>query len=488
MTKRVLQLAAATFIAAGSIPVASAQDARHGYTFERGYPSGQTAEQAIDNADLRRAIEAYKFFFPTVATEGVFQQFVPHGMVPNEVGIIMPQDPEQQFAYANQDTPYILGHFDLSEGPMVVELPDGPYIGGVNDHNEEWIADSGIIGPTKGKAEKTILLPPGYDGVIPDGYRPVRSKTVQVLWWARVLSATGSYDEAVEYANKVQAYHIADSGKTSTYRVIDIKGKPAPNPMLAWEHNIKYWENLDKVLQEEPVQEKYRVMNGMLHQLGIRKGAPFAPDARMKEILEEAARIGFDEMSVTYFANPDPDRLVWEDRTWEFIPVVGAFDPRLKEWGGPSYRDLNTSDAYFWAGFGTSAAIGARKAGSGSMYFTTPRDATGVYLDGGKNYRLNVPGPVPARLFWSVTVYDTETRCIIDSGQGRGAVRSLHEKPVTNADGSYDIYYGPDKPTGKEKNWVRTIPGKGWFTTLRMYGPTEEAFSTYKLPNIEKIR
>jgi hypothetical protein len=111
--------------------------------------------------------------------------------------------------------------------------------------------------------------------------------------------------------------------------------------------------------------------------------------------------------------------------------------------------------------WGTSGGIGRRQVGNGSMYFYTPRDEAGAYLDGSKNYKLRIPGPVPAKLFWSVTVYDFETRTIIDTDQGQGAVRSMYEKPEANHDGSFDIYFGPDAPTGKEKQRVKTIPGKG---------------------------
>lgn len=140
--------------------------------------------------------------------------------------------------------------------------------------------------------------------------------------------------------------------------------------------------------------------------------------------------------------------------------------------------------------FGTSAGIGRQQVGQGSLYFVGLRDSSGTYLDGGKNYRLKIPGPVPAKLFWSVTVYDSETRTIIDSGQGRGAVRTMFENPQPNADGSFDIFFGPDNPAdGKENHWVKTIPGRGWFTFLRMYGPEEPVFDgTYKLPDIETLK
>ena len=114
---------------------------------------------------------------------------------------------------------------------------------------------------------------------------------------------------------------------------------------------------------------------------------------------------------------------------------------------------------------------------------------TGAYLDGSKNYKLTIPGPVPAKLFWSVTVYDSETRTIINTDQGRGAVRTMFERPKANAEGSFEIFFGPNAPEGKENQWVKTIPGKGWFTFVRMYGPEKPIFDgTYKLQDIQEVK
>ena len=172
------------------------------YEFKRGFPANEeTVRQAQDATDLRRAIEAYKFFFPTVATEAVIQQFVPHGAIPNKAGIIMPQDPEQQFSVANQDTPYVIGVYDLRDGPIVIEVPEGPFMGLMDDHNMEWFGDMGVIGPGKGKGEKDLLVPPGYEGEIPEGYHPFYSKTWECVMAMRVVVKSGSYEEAVELAD-----------------------------------------------------------------------------------------------------------------------------------------------------------------------------------------------------------------------------------------------------------------------------------------------
>jgi hypothetical protein len=461
------------------------------YTFTHGFPANdETIKQAQEATDLRRAIEAYKFFFPTVATEAVIQQFVPHGAIPNEAGIIMPQDPEQQFSIANQDTPYVISVFDLKKsGPIVIEVPEGPYIGLVNDHNMEWFGDMGSIGSGKGKGEKDLLLPPDYQGDVPDGYTPLYSKTWKVVMGVRVAVQSGSYKDAVAYAQKLKVYPLSEAGKPSSYRVIDVKGQKVPLPMLSWEKNMDYWKQLHAIVDSETVQDKYRVMLGMLAAVGIKKGEPFNPDKRTASILTKAAEIGFAEMNVAFFANPRPEKLIWEDRQWVYLPLMGPLDPKTNDFGTDNYRDLLASDYYFFAAWGTSAGIGRREVGPGSLYFVGMKDSTNTYLDGGKNYRLTIPGPVPASQFWSVTVYDSETRTIIDTDQGRGAVRSMFEKPEANPDGSFDIFFGPDAPKGRENQWVKTIADKGWFTILRMYGPEAPIFDgSYKLPDIATVK
>ena len=143
--------------------------------------------------------------------------------------------------------------------------------------------------------------------------------------------------------------------------------------------------------------KRHRFMLGMLDTIGIRKGEPFAPDARMEALLMKAAKLGWSEMQVACFANPRPERLVWQNRKWEYVPLAGPVNRETKDFGTANYRDLLANDFYFFMAWGTSASIGKREAGPGSLYFYTPRDSSGAYLDGGKSYKLNVPGPFPLR-------------------------------------------------------------------------------------------
>jgi len=165
--------------------------------------------------------------------------------------------------------------------------------------------------------------------------------------------------------------------------------------------------------------------------------------------------------------------VVWNDRrSWEWAtlrPENGVFD-------AATYVDLDAREKWFFQATFESPAMFRRKAGGGSVYWLGVRDQNGAFLDGGKSYQLRIPVPVPAKLFWSVTVYDAETRSEIQTKQDRAALRSLFER-ATAKDNSVDLYFGPKEPVGKAGQWVETIPGKGWFVYLRVYGPEETAFN-----------
>lgn len=176
---------------------------------------------------------------------------------------------------------------------------------------------------------------------------------------------------------------------------------------------------------------------------------------------------------------------MWDDRQWELLPLATMHLPK-GDFGSASTVSRMASDQFFFFGWGTSSTIGKQEPGSGSVYYSSFKDQTGTYIDGTKSYRMTIPGPVPAKLFWSVTVYDAYTRCLIETPLMRAAVRSHLEKPVPNEEGSYEITFGPKNPGVPESNWVQTIPGKGWLATVRLYGPTKAVFDgSWKLGEIK---
>ena len=125
--------------------------------------------------------------------------------------------------------------------------------------------------------------------------------------------------------------------------------------------------------------------------------------------------------------------------------------------------------------------------GKGAKYMVGFTDSSGTPLSGGANYRLNLPPNIPAANFWSLTLYEAENASGYANGQPFPSLGS-RDKPERNADGSTDLYIGPQAPAGKERNWMRTVPGKGFFAILRLYSPTEAAINKTWIPgDIERL-
>ena len=153
---------------------------------------------------------------------------------------------------------------------------------------------------------------------------------------------------------------------------------------------------------------------------------------------------------------------------WEWAvlrPENGTFDT-------PGYHDGYARQKWFYQAQIESPAMFRRTPGAGSLYWLGTRDATGAYLDGGGSYTLTVPLPVPAELFWSITVYDARTRSEILTEQDKAALRSMFELADVDQTQPVELYFGPTAPDGGATGrWVQTVPGAGWFAYFRIYGP-----------------
>jgi hypothetical protein len=454
-----------------------------GYRFERGFPTREATKQARDDADYQRALTAYRFWYPTVSIEGFFHGAREAGMKDGESLFLVSAGPRFVCFTPNSDTPYCAGVLDLSDGPIVVELPPGPFIAAADNHHQRWIMDMGLPGPDAGKGGKHLLLPPGYDGPVPDdGYHVGHSSTYKVFLGMRSLPLDGDMAKAMDGIRSIKVYPLASPDKPLVY--LDVTDNHVDVTHLAWEDNLGYWEQLHGVIDAEPVEDEFRPMYGLLSELGIAKGQSFAPDGRMKAILERAAKDGRDQMLVSSFDSDRPDRIAWPDRRWEWASLVydnGDFET-------PSGVDLEARDRWYAQAILGSPAMFRRKVGFGSLYWLGVRDSDGDWLDGGKSYKLTVPLPVPANLFWSVTVYDVQTRSQIKTDQDKAALRSLFEVAHVEGGASVDLYFGATPPEGHEDRWIETIPDQGWFTYFRIYGPEEPAFDgSWKPGDFEEL-
>jgi hypothetical protein len=437
-----------------------------------GFPPADESRARYDETDLNRATQAYRFFYPTVSGASILAGNAAAGIVDNRVfGVLDTKPRHVGFTYTS-DTPYGPIQLDLSSGPFVVELPPGPLIVVALDVNQRWLADMGVPGPDAGKGGKHLLVPPNYTNELPAGYHVWRSTSNRVLVGVRSLPNDGDVAAAMELIKTIRVHPLVARSDWSEPTWLNMSEKPQDTTPLQVEDNFQYWERLNDVIQSEPPFEDFREYYGELAALGMVKGKPFDPDERLKHILEEAARRGLAEMRAQAFADRRPDRVVWNDRKWEWI----GLRPESSDFEAPTYLDLTAREVWFYQAIGASPAMFRRKAGHGSVYWLGLRDANDGYLDGGRRYRLSVPLPVPAKLFWSVTVYDAETRSQIQTDQENAALRSMFELHENLNGSSIDLYFGPTPSQGHEKQWIKTIPEKGWFAYFRVYGPDDAAF------------
>jgi hypothetical protein len=455
------------------------------YEFKGGFPTDETIQRAYDDGDLVRAIEAYKFFYPGAAFSAGFFALESVGVHPNRGAGVMQGSPKQIIFTPNSDTPYAFAALDLHVGPLVVELPPGALICVVNDLNQQYVMDMGLPGPDAGKGGKHLILPPGYEGEVPAGYFTGNATTFRLPLLVRAIPPEGDTKVAFDMMKSIKIYPLNTTADWKGIEWIDIAEIEVDLTPVSVERDIGFWKLLHRIMDEEPAYEPYRMNYGQLATLGIEKGKPFKPDARMKAILEKAAATANDQMRVQSFADRRADRVMWPDRKWEWAslrPENGTFDM-------PNYRDLDARTKWFYQAMVESPAMFRRDAAAGSLYWLGLRDNTGAYLDGGKNYKLTVPQPVPGKLFWSITVYDPTNRSEIATDQGKAALRSLFELKGKADEKSVDLYFGPEAPAGHEDEWIKTIPGKGWFTYFRIYGPEAPAFDgSWKPGDFEEVK
>jgi hypothetical protein len=429
-----------------------------------------SGKEAIEDTYLARAIQAYKFWYATVSNEGIFQGNREIGLQDNVGGGMAAAGPRQLGFTLNSDTPYGSATLDVSQTPIVIEVPPGPFIGLLDDHNQSWIADLGLPGPNAGKGDRVVVTAPDFTGILPADYRVGKSETYKVLLAVRALPINGDQNGALEALAKIKVYPLGSPQKSIAWT--DTTHKSMDSSCLRWEDNLEFWQRLAKVVNEEPVSPRFPGMSGLLANIGIEKGKPFGPDEREKSLLEKAATVARSQMLVSAFASIRPDRFAWADRKWEWAGLL----PNTTQFETTMGLDLEARERWFIQAIVTSPAMFRRTEGAGSLYWLGHRDSTNAYLDGGKHYTLEIPQPVPHKLFWSVTVYDAATRSEVQTDQDRAALRSLFElKDVSNTQPT-ELYFGPTMPTGGDNRWIKTIPRRGWFAYIRIYGPEKAAF------------
>ena len=351
-------------------------------------------------------------------------------------------------------------------------------LGFAMDALQRYPVDIGIPGPDKGQGGKYLFLPPGYTGPVPKGYFVFKSPTFTVSFGVRGFKVDGKTDQAVALMKRTKVYPLAKASKPPAMEYLDGSGK-AINTVAP--DTFTFCEMLAQLVNEEPAEIFTPLERFYMQSIGIVKGQPFNPAPKDKAILADAARVGAAMARANSFASPNPDTYYYKDRKWQYIGNVPY------SFNKDGVLEVDRHAYVYYMALGNSPAMMTKNVRIGSYYLWTYKDASGGFLDGAQNYKLRIPANVPAKDFWSVLVYNSLSRSELQNGEKFPSV-SKYTGPKANADGSVDVYFGPTMPAGQEKNWIKTVVGKGWFPIFRFYGPLEPLYDKrWVLNDIEKV-
>lgn len=446
--------------------------------FLDGAPHPETAELVYNNLDRMRGVDV---FLKAIPAASVHQLMVG----PEEIGVnafnkvVLTEnllDSKPLFLTANTSTLYVTPYLNLREtGPMVLEIPAG-MLGAFNDAWFRYLSDIGPMGPDQGKGGSFLVVPPDHEGELPEDYFIVRSPSYRVFTFMRASIANGLDVAVNNIKNNLKVYPLSLKDNPPAMEFINGSGRTFNT---IHDNDFNFYVHLNDVIQEEPLDLIDAETRGLLASIGIEKGKPFDPDERMKRILTDAVAIG----------NATARSIVWYPRTSgsvdnmkgiEVFPGANsawimAFLDKNVFFNGENGKTMN-SDArvmFHYPYTAVTPAMAVTIPGVGSDYAIAFVDENKRPMDGSKTYKIHIPVNPPAKDFWALTLYDPQTRSMLQTDQVFPTVGSQDEGMVQNEDGSYDIYFGPEAPQGYENNWLQTIAGKSWFVILRLYGPLE---------------
>jgi hypothetical protein len=447
--------------------------------FKDGAPTAETVQKVYDGLDYVRGVDAFMNSFSGASAYAIREGFHSIGAQDNTVVVFSElMDSNSLFLTANADTIYTLAILDLTKGPLVIEVP-AMALGTLNDMWFGWIIDIGFPGPDRGEGGKYLILPPGYDGPLPDsGFHVGRSRTTHVLYAVRAFMENNDPKPAVAAIKKSLKIYPYTPGGVGTSIATALAGKvrlegnrPVPPTKFVEAsgksfntippNDFSYFEMLNKLVQMEPATSFDTELVGQLAAIGIVKGKPFNPDARMKKILSDAAAVGNAAgRALNWHSSEYPGwsyypGSMWANMLWQggynfetpppMITKEGFFKP-LPPTGA---RTLDSRTAFYYGYTMDSPGMIMRLPNVGSQYLMGFLDADKNPLDGGKTYKVTLPKDIPAGKFWSFTVYDNQTRSMLRTPQRyprAGSQTYPTAAAVAKPDGATTIYFGPSKP------------------------------------------
>src|SRR5262245_42997335 len=386
----------------------------------------------------------------------------------------------------NADVIYSMSYLDLKEtGPLVVAAPRD-VIGMFTDFFQRTITDVGTIGPDRARGGLYLLLPPDYDGEIPQGYFAFKSKTYNVFLFFRTVMAKGENGPdpkpAVALAEQTRIYPLWTTEKS-------VKPMQFPNGSgkrinMMYPIDNTFWTKLKAFVDYEPVSAIDPELRGELASIGIIKGQPFNPTAKQQALLKKAVETAPKMiLALRQLGRPDGRNLYYTDRQYENVWAGATAD-----WFQDSYLDVNQRATYFQVAYSSAPAMVMRTLGAGSKYPVALRDVNGEFLNGSNTYKLHLPPNPPAALFWAATAYNITDGTMVEAPQLMPSINGFN-KVATISDGSTDLWFGPSKPDGiPDSNFIQTVNGRNFLVALRLYGTGVEFFDqTWKPDDVVKM-
>lgn len=392
--------------------------------FLDGAPSQATVDTLYDHLDFLHGVNAFLNAFPGASLYAMRQGFISAGAQDNSILIFSElMDARSLFLTANADTVYYLGFVDLTQGPMVVETPPMA-LGTFDDMWFNWIIDFGLPGPDRGAGGKFLLLPPDYEGDLPDsGFHVAHSRTNRVILLGRSFMENSNPKPTVELIKRTLKLYPYTPGVYGTSIATILEGKvrpgvPTPPPETTFVEasdrafntipasDFSFFEQLNACVQDEPVGAMDAEIMGQLAAIGIVKGKPFNPDARMRKILDEAATVGNATSRVLMTAARESEGVeYYPGSSWTAMLFVGGYNfetpPPLVTPEGikpnppTGARTLNVRTLFFYGYTGITPAMCMRLTNVGSQYLVAFSDANKNFFDGNKTYRVRLPAGIP---------------------------------------------------------------------------------------------
>jgi len=489
--------------------------------FAGGLPSQGTVSKVYDHLDFVHAVDVFLNAFAGASTQAIREGFISAGAEDNSILIFSGlMDSESLFLTANADTVYFVGIVDLTNGPMVVETPPMA-LGTFDDMWFRWVIDFGLPGPDRSEGGRFLLVGPGHDAALPDsGFHVAHSRTNRVILLGRSFLQNDDPAPTVELIKStLKLYPYVPGGYGTSIATLlegDVRpGAPAPPPETTFVEasgkafntipptDSGFFHTLDRLVQDEPADAMDKEIMGQLHAIGIVKGKQFDPDARMRAILQDAAAVGTATSRALVFDARKAEGFDYYDGSaWTNMLFVGGHEfetppplvtpEGIKPQPPTGARKLNSRTTFFYGYTGITPAMCMRLTNVGSQYLVAFKDADGAFFDGGDRYSVMLPAGIPAARFWSLTLYDNQTRSMLPTDQRfprAGSQAFPTPAAVADDDGSTTIHFAPQRPDGvHEGNWIQTVPGKGFFVILRCYSPLESFFDkSWRIGEVQRL-